>query len=83
MKTNMDKITRTSIQVILLVLLAAYMITGLGITEARTVEMITFGILSKPVAFQVHSNLLLPFIVFLLLHIAYKPISRAIFKTGK
>ena len=67
----------------MLVLLAGYMISGLGITEARTIEAFSFGLLTKPVAFQLHNNLLAPFIIVLLLHIGYRPISRALFKPRK
>jgi hypothetical protein len=80
---NWNRIIRLSIQAILLLLLAAYMVSGLGITEARTVETLTLGILTKPAAFEIHNNLLLPFIIFLVLHIAYKPISKAVFKSHK
>lgn len=80
MRANLNKALRISIQAILLLLLAAYMVTGLGITESRTVETFTLGILTKPVAFSVHNNLLWPFVIFLGLHIAYKPLSRLIFK---
>ena len=80
---NLNKTIKFSIQAVLFLLLAAYMISGLGITEARTVEALSFGLLTKPVAFQIHNNLLIPFIVFLFLHMAYKPISKAIFKNRK
>ncbi len=83
MGPNWNNIIRSSIQAILLLLLAAYMASGLGISEARTVEALSLGLLTKPVAFEIHNNLLLPFIIFLVLHIAYKPISRAVFKSHK
>jgi hypothetical protein len=83
MNANLNGIIRSSIQAILLLLLAIYMVSGLGITEARTVEAVSFGLLTKPVAFQLHNNLLIPFIIFLALHIAYKPISKAVFKSSK
>jgi cytochrome b561 len=83
MKSSLNRVIRSSIQAVLLLLLAAYMVSGLGITEARTAETLSFGLLTKPVAFQLHNNLLIPFIIFLVLHIAYKPISRAVFKSSK
>lgn len=54
---------------LLVAVIALYLITGFGITEYRVVEQVTFGLLTKPLAFKVHDNLLIPFIVLLILHI--------------
>jgi thiosulfate reductase cytochrome b subunit len=43
-------------------------ITGLGITEFRTVEAVTFGLLPKALSFQLHSLLWIPFLVILACH---------------
>ena len=43
-------------------------ITGLGITEWRTVQAITFGLLPKALSFQLHSLLWIPFLVILAGH---------------
>ena len=43
-------------------------ITGLGITEWRTVEAVTFGLLPKALSFQLHSLLWIPFLVILAGH---------------
>ena len=53
-----------------------YIITGLGITEFRIIEPATFGLLSKNLSFAIHDNLLIPFIVLLVLHIAVKPVKQ-------
>jgi dolichol kinase len=53
----------------LLAVLALYILTGFGITSYRTVESITFGLLTKPLAFKIHDNLIIPFIVMIGLHI--------------
>ena len=53
-----------------------YVITGLGITEFRIIEPATFGLLSKNLSFAIHDNLLIPFIVLLVLHIAVKPVKQ-------
>ena len=45
-------------------------ITGLGITEWRTVEAVTFGLLPKALAFQLHSLLWIPFLAVLVAHMA-------------
>jgi uncharacterized membrane protein YciS (DUF1049 family) len=54
----------------LLALALILIVTGLGITEFRTVEALTFGLLSKNLSFQLHSLLWIPFIVVLVLHMA-------------
>ena len=80
---DLNKTIKVSIQGVLFLLLAFYMISGLGITEARTLESLSFGLLTKPVAFQIHNNLLIPFLIFLVMHMAYKPISKLVFKPRK
>lgn len=55
----------------------AYLITGFGITEFRAVESLTFGILTKPWAFKIHTNLEIPFITLLGLHVLLSPGLRA------
>ena len=54
---------------LLLAVIVLYLITGFGITEYRIVEQVTFGLLAKPLAFKIHDNLLIPFIVLLALHV--------------
>jgi dolichol kinase len=53
----------------LLAVLFFYVLTGFGITSYRTVESITFGLLTKPLAFKIHDNLIIPFVVLIGLHI--------------
>jgi predicted transporter len=53
----------------LLAVIALYILTGFGITSYRTVESITFGLLTKPLAFKIHDGLIIPFIVLMGLHI--------------
>jgi len=48
-----------------------YVITGFGITQFRIVESLTFGLLTKPLAFTIHENLLIPFLILLILHICF------------
>jgi len=69
-----------SIQITLLLLLLAYGLTGYGITEFRTIQTITFGLVTKPLAFEIHNNLIFPFLAVLLLHIFFKPLIRLFFK---
>jgi len=53
----------------LLALVVLYFVTGLGITEYRTVEGLTFGLLTKTLSFKVHNNLWIPFLILLALHV--------------
>jgi predicted transporter len=57
------------VQSLLLVVIILYIITGFGITEYRTVGFLTLVLLTKPLAFKIHDNLIIPFIVLLGLHI--------------
>ena len=77
MKNILKKnLARQIVHWLLLAVLALYLITGFGITEYRVVEQVTFGLLTKPLAFMIHDNLLIPFIVLLGLHI-YQQIKKA------
>jgi cytochrome b subunit of formate dehydrogenase len=53
----------------LLIVIILYVVTGLGITQFRTVEALTFGLLGKNLSFVIHEYLLWPFIVLLVLHL--------------
>jgi dolichol kinase len=64
-----ESLARQIVHWLLLAVLVLYLITGFGITEYRVVEQVTFGLLTKPLAFRIHDNLLIPFIVLLGLHI--------------
>jgi len=64
-----QKLAKRIVQWLLLAVIILYGITGFGITEYRTVELLTFGLLSKSLSFEIHNNLLIPFIVLLGLHI--------------
>jgi hypothetical protein len=70
------------IQWALLIVTAIYIITGLGITQFRIVEAATFGLLSKNLSFDIHDNLLIPFIILLVLHVTIRPIKQ-IYKKRK
>jgi len=54
----------------------SYLITGLGITQFRLVESLTFGLLTRNLAFSVHEELLGPFLILLGLHAFHRPIGR-------
>ena len=65
---------------LLTVAIILYVVSGYGITEFRAVERITFGFLSKPLAFRMHSILTVPFLVLLGLHIYFTYRKRSILK---
>jgi cytochrome b subunit of formate dehydrogenase len=60
---------------LLLAVLVLYVVTGFGITAYRTVELLTFGLLSKALAFKIHDDLIIPFMILMGLHI-YQQIKR-------
>jgi thiosulfate reductase cytochrome b subunit len=66
------EIVKKVIPWLLLALLALYIVTGLGITQYRIIEKITFGGLSKNLSFRIHDNLLYPFLALLIVHIVLR-----------
>lgn len=54
----------------LFALVILYILTGFGITQFRIVEQLTMGLLTKSVAFKIHLDLIIPFIILLVLHIS-------------
>ena len=67
---------RKTIHWLLVVLAVLYLVTGFGITEFRMIETLTFGLLTKNGAFTIHTNLWIPFIILLGLHICLSLIKR-------
>jgi len=61
---------------LLAVLAMIYLVTGFGTTEFRTVETLSLGLLSKNLAFKIHNNLWIPFIILLGLHIFFSLIKK-------
>ena len=70
------KFVRSVIKWLLLVTVIVYLITGFGITEFRTVEALTLGLLTKSWAFKVHDILWIPFVFLLLWHVLLSRILR-------
>jgi hypothetical protein len=64
------------VQWALLIVTFLYVLTRFGITEFRTIEAATFGLLSKNLSFAIYDNLLIPFIILFVLHLAFKPVKR-------
>jgi len=60
---------RKIIQYLLLVVTLLLILSGYGITQYRVVETLTFGLLNKAVTFKLHSGLIIPFFLLLVLHV--------------
>ena len=54
---------------LLLAVIVLYILTGFGITSYRVVEFMTFGLLTKLLAFKIHNDLIIPFVILIGLHI--------------
>lgn len=54
---------------LLFVVTIGYLLSGLGITQYRIIESVTFGLLGKNLSFRIHDNLLAPFVTLLILHV--------------
>ena len=65
MKKTIKKLIHWSLTFFIII----YIITGFGITEYRTIQTISFGLITKPSAFYLHTILIYPFIILLVLHI--------------
>ena len=74
------EIAKKVIPWLLLAVLALYILTGFGITQFRTVEAITFGVLTKNLSFKIHNDLTIPFAVLLVVHIVLPYVVRKIKK---
>ena len=68
---------------LLLIVIILYLITGFGITEFRIVEALTLGLLTKSLAFKIHNNLWIPFIILLGLHVFLSPVLKSCLKARK
>jgi len=66
---------------LLLAVMALYILTGFGITQFRTVEAMTSGLLTKILSFKMHNALTIPFAVLLVAHIVLPYIVRKTKKT--
>ena len=65
-----------TIRWLLLIVIVIYIVTGYGITEFRTVEDLTFGLITKPLAFKIHDALSFPFMTLVVLHITLPSVLR-------
>jgi cytochrome b subunit of formate dehydrogenase len=70
------RLIEKTIRWLLVVGIIIYIVTGYGITEFRIVEHLTFGLLTKSLAFKIHDALAIPFMTLLLLHILLPSVLR-------
>jgi hypothetical protein len=66
---------------LLLVVVLLYILTGFGISQYQVIGVITFGFLTKVLAYKIHSLLIYPLVVLLVLHVL--PLIMAKFKQSK
>jgi len=68
---NILQIIKTLTHVLLTIVIILFIATGFGITNYQIVESLTLGGLSKPLSFQIHTNLTIPLIILLIAHIGF------------
>ena len=73
---NSNDLIKRVIHWLLAIATVLYLITGFGITEFRTVEALTFGLLTKSLAFKIHNNMWIPFTILLISHILVSVLAR-------
>jgi len=68
----MDRqITKKAVHITLIILIFIVIISGLGITYYKNIELVTGGLLDKTLSFELHTLLFLPFLLILLIHIFF------------
>ncbi len=67
--TKSQNLLKQTVIWLLAIVIVLYGVSGFGITEFRTVETLTFGLLTKNLAFKIHNSLEIPFVILLLLHL--------------
>jgi len=68
---DLVQIIKIITHILLTVVIILFIITGYGITNYHIIETITFGALSKPDSYQIHSALVIPLIILLIMHISF------------
>ena len=73
-QSQIKKILRWTLAIVTVLVI----ISGLGINYYNSITFITFGLLSKNVAFTLHFWLFIPFFILFILHMFIKPILRTL-----
>ena len=63
------RINRKILHWLLFTAVVIFLVSGFGISHFRVVETITFGLLTKNIAFRVHEAMWIPFVILLALHL--------------
>ena len=63
------RLAHRAVHWLLMAVVVLFLVTGFGISEFRTVEWLTLGLLTKQLVFRIHSELWLPLVVLLVLHV--------------
>ncbi len=56
--------------ILLIFYFSAYIISGYGITKPELINKLTFGMLSRGIAYDLHSSLIIPITLLFLIHAA-------------
>jgi hypothetical protein len=64
-------IIKTITHILLTIVIIIFILSGFGITNYQIIGPATAGLLTKPVSFQLHTNLIIPLLVLLTAHIAF------------
>jgi len=78
-----QSLVKKTVILLLAIVIVLYIVTGFGITEFRAIETLTFGLLTKNLAFKIHNALLIPSIILLILHLCLPFIFRKLNQQNK
>lgn len=67
----MSRTTKEWVHILLSASILLYVVTGIGIVEYNTVQVITLGLLTKDRSFFLHNILVYPFTALLFMHVYY------------
>ncbi|MCX6662185.1 MAG: hypothetical protein NTY91_06510 [Euryarchaeota archaeon] len=68
---NIFRTMKTLTHMLLTIVIILFIFTGFGISNYQIIEYLTSGTVSKLTSFQIHSNLIIPFMVLLIAHIGF------------
>ncbi|OPY26275.1 MAG: hypothetical protein A4E27_00758 [Methanobacterium sp. PtaU1.Bin242] len=63
-----NKTFKRSVHILLVILVFMVIISGLGIFYYQVIEFLTLGLLSKDLAFKIHTVIFFPFLIVLIVH---------------
>jgi hypothetical protein len=65
------KIAHTLTHILLIIVSILFIFTGFGITNYQIIEAVTLGALPKLTSYQIHLNLIIPFLILLGAHFVF------------